>query len=759
MPWSSVYGILPTVVSSPSTPGIRLEIDPTTGDSSVKTSPPSLFSVFLGGVVLLGLAGFGDSSLLLPTAGAQEIPAEQLLNPGFEIDGAPFMNPPAYWQKWAMSENPDGTLDASSWANVNTTPRTGEFCAGKVTDWGLPRHGFSQLVSVVEGGAYECGVWVRTPCQEDYHAGLVRLGVDPRGGDDPFSGSIIWTAYVSSATGWLRIGFTGDDAVVSENGWITLFLELWQPEYRPWNGMLFDDASVFGPVSPPSTPTVTPTRTPGPSPTPSPTPDHSFGMGGVWWGAVPWEDQREFNHRMLSRLREAGVTTSIWGIHWAVIEPVQGVYDWSRYDRELEYLNAYGIKPVGLIVTSPAWASFNGEAGNYPPGEHAVDAFMDFCAAAAERYSGRLYGFSFWNEPDIIFGWGTDPDPTTYAQWQKRYYIGIKRGDPDAMAATGGFLGRSLAFIEAIYRDVGGQYLDAVAIHPYPDLSGAQGQPYFDNDMITSYRSVMVANGDGDKPMWLTEFGWLMDEMSFDTYSYYLRRSYDYIFSFPYVTLSHLHIGFDWTRDPNGAHMGICDVNLHPRPPYWDYWEITRGMTPTPVPTPDSAAPNLLSNGDFEGGLFGWNIWHEDEFLPHGNVSVTAAAGRSGNGLRVEGDLFDSGVYAVIGGLDPESRYQLVGLSRCSELDAPLHFTMIGYDLTAQTAHGSASSIEYEFTAPVANTWAQYLGPPFSPGSATATIWLRGAVWRSLGRSTRADFDDLRLIEIQSPGVAGWQLY
>jgi hypothetical protein len=715
--------------------------------------------VILGIALVLILTGHGAGIRSTAAATGWESPSEHLLNPGFEIDGGAFVNPPAYWQEWAISERPDGTLAAASWANVDTTPRSGLFCAGKVTDWGLPRHGFLQLVSVTAGAPYECSVWVRTPCQESFHAGLVRLGVDPGGGTHPSAGSVIWTGYVSSATEWSRIGFTGDQAVVSENGWITLFLELWQPQYRPWNGMLFDDASVFGPVSAPPTSTVTPTHTPGPSPTPTPRPNHAFGMGGVWWGAVPWEDQEAFNHRMMGRLREAGVTTSIWGIHWAVIEPVQGVYDWSRYDRELEFLGAYGIKPVGLIVTSPAWASFNGEAGNYPPGEHAVDAFMEFCTAAAERYSGRLYGFSFWNEPDIIYGWGTDPDPATYAQWQKRYYIGIKRGDPDALAATGGFLGRSLGFIEAIYRDVGGQYLDAVAIHPYPDLSGAQGQPYFDNDMITSYRSVMVANGDTDKPMWLTEFGWLMDEMSFDTYIYYLRQSYSYIFSFPYVTLSHLHIGFDWTRDPDGAHMGICDVNLHPRPPYWDYWEIAHGTTPTPVPTPVAAAPDLLPNGDFESGISGWNTWHEDEFLPHGAVSVTTAAGRSGTGLRIEGNLFDSGVFAVAGGLDPESRYQLSGWARCSEIDAPMHFTMVGFDATAQTSHGSASSIEYGFAAPAANTWTRYIGAPFSPESATVTIWLRGAVWRSLGRNARVDFDDLRLTEIESPGVAGWRMY
>lgn len=726
----------------------------------------TLRKIFLLTVVLIG--GRTPLSLWRPVfvsqmvVFAQESSEERLLNTGFEEDGATFVNPPAYWQDWTLSESADGTLDGTSWDNVDTSPRTGALCAGKATDWGSPHLGFYQMASVPAGGAYECTVWYRTPCQKPFHAGLVRLGVDPTGGTDPFAGSVMWTSYVSSPAAWQRIGFLGNDAVVSKKGWLTLFLELWQPEYRPWNAMILDDASVWGPVwypTPQATPTVTATSTPGPSPTPTATAQHAFGMGGVWWGAVPWEDQEAFNHRMLSRLKNAGATTSIWGIHWAVIEPIQGTYDWSRYDWELDYLNAYGIYPIGLIVSTPAWASYNGAAGNYPPGEHAVDAFIDFCAAAAQRYSGRLYGFSFWNEPDIIYGWGKDPDPAEYAQWQKRYYIGIKRGDPHVMAGTGGFLGRSLAFIQTIYSDVGGQYLDAVAIHPYPDLSGQQGQPYFDNDMITSYRSVMVAHGDEDKPMWLTEFGWLFDDISFQTYSYYLTQSYNYIFSFPYVTLSHLHIGADWDRNPGGAHMGICDVNLHPRPPYWDYYRIAHGVTPTPPPIPDPGAEDLLVNGDFESGLAGWNIWHEDEFLPHGSVSTTSAAGRSGTGLRVEGDRFDSGVYQVVAGLDPDKRYQMVGWARCSELDAALHFTMIGYDVTAQTTHGASSSIEYDFMSPLPNTWRRYVSVPFSPEGTAATVWLRGSVQRSLGRTVRADFDDIRLIEIPSLVLPAWQVY
>jgi hypothetical protein len=113
----------------------------------------------------------------------------------------------------------------------------------------------------------------------------------------------------------------------------------------------------------------------------------------------------------------------------------------------------------------------------------------------------------------------------------------------------------------------------------------------------------------------------------------------------------------------------------------------------------------------------------------------------------------------VATGLDPTSRYQLVGWARCSELDAALHFTMIGYDVTAQTGHGASSSIEYDFMAPLPNTWRRYVSGTFSPEGTTATLWLRASVQRSLGRTVRADFDDVHLIEIPSLKVSSWQVY
>ena len=70
------------------------------------------------------------------------------------------------------------------------------------------------------------------------------------------------------------------------------------------------------------------------------------------------------------------------------------------------------------------------------------------------------------------------------------------------------------AFIQRLY-DYGIQpYHDGLAIHPYnekrdPDLRAEPGSEKWSyRSGVPWVRDLMVANGDADKGLWLTEFGW-----------------------------------------------------------------------------------------------------------------------------------------------------------------------------------------------------------------------------------------------------------
>jgi LysM repeat protein len=115
-----------------------------------------------------------------------------------------------------------------------------------------------------EGGPYSCG--------DDYQM-LFRVGIDPNGGVDPWSSSIIWAS-----------GYSYDDfrligpaeAQVGEGGTVTVFLRATAKWPYKHNDVYWDDASLVyttAPAAPTNTPQPPPpTATPGPSPTPLPTP-------------------------------------------------------------------------------------------------------------------------------------------------------------------------------------------------------------------------------------------------------------------------------------------------------------------------------------------------------------------------------------------------------------------------------------------------------------------------------------------------------
>jgi hypothetical protein len=86
------------------------------------------------------------------------------------------------------------------------------------------------------------------------------------------------------------------------------------------------------------------------------------------------------------------------GNQWAVAntrpkdptDPGDRAYDWSLYDRLVQYAHTYGIRVVFSILFTPSWA--NGGAGpNHAP-THMAD-LENFAHAAAERYSG------YWTPP------------------------------------------------------------------------------------------------------------------------------------------------------------------------------------------------------------------------------------------------------------------------------------------------------------------------------------------------------------------------
>ena len=201
-------------------------------------------------------------------------------------------------------------------------------------------------------------------------------------------------------------------------------------------------------------------------------------------------------------------------IRWDDIEPSSAnVDDWSKPDRIVADAQKHGIKLIMNITGTPPWARAPG-AGNveFPPDLH---TYATFTGKIAARYKGKVAAYELGNEPNHLKSFAR-PDPKLYEQVLEFSYPLIKAADPDTKVLTGGLGGQQQkngivpgdVFLADLYRDGAKPYFDGVSYHPYtyPDLPSADSAKPGWTRMLAA-RETMVKNGDGEKKIWVTEYG------------------------------------------------------------------------------------------------------------------------------------------------------------------------------------------------------------------------------------------------------------
>jgi endo-1,4-beta-mannosidase len=233
-----------------------------------------------------------------------------------------------------------------------------------------------------------------------------------------------------------------------------------------------------------------------------------------------------------------------------------------------------------VLNSTPAWATEPGQpAPASPPADPAE--YAEFVGAVAERYAGKVSAYEIWNEPNAVTFWYPAPDPAAYTELLQAAYPAIKAADPDA-TVIGGVVGwvtdyQNLAisparYVQGMY-DAGAQgYFDALSYHPYHyQVAFSQGRPYGPAAPINQLdliHQAMVANGDGDKLIWATEYGQPTSEGGEAKQAQFISNflntwsSFDYTGpSFIYTTRDRLTgstddqdtlgvLRTDWTRKP-----------------------------------------------------------------------------------------------------------------------------------------------------------------------------------------------------------------
>jgi hypothetical protein len=206
---------------------------------------------------------------------------------------------------------------------------------------------------------------------------------------------------------------------------------------------------------------------------------------------------------------------------WADVQPDDAAtFHWADVDRTVQAAQSRGLSVLPILNSTPPWARQRGcITQSCAPADPA--RFATFAAAAARRYAPQgVHTWEIWNEPNIVNFWLPAADPAAYVALVRATALVIRAADPTATLISGGLApapsaGGSvgqLAFLAAFARLGGLALVDAVGYHPFsfpvpPDYGSTWNAWNQMAGTVTSFRSILAANGAAGKKLWLTEYG------------------------------------------------------------------------------------------------------------------------------------------------------------------------------------------------------------------------------------------------------------
>ncbi len=259
-----------------------------------------------------------------------------------------------------------------------------------------------------------------------------------------------------------------------------------------------------------------------------PRPDPFYGTWSDLLSPTPEAARAE-----LDRIAAAGVGRVRQYVWWDRIETnpnAPGAFDWSRTDQMMTDASARGVTILPTLLYPPEWYSSRPPGSTvralFPPAD--PETMARFAEAMVNRYGPEgsfwctplpaplppscrtpylpITAWEVWNEPDFPFWWKGAPNASEYVPLLRAVSAGIRRADPGAEVVLGSLTnnGGSVTggYLDQLYSLGAASSFDTIAINPYArhvlDMVG----------YVRRTRAVADRNGDGRKPMRVTEYGW-----------------------------------------------------------------------------------------------------------------------------------------------------------------------------------------------------------------------------------------------------------
>jgi hypothetical protein len=298
-----------------------------------------------------------------------------------------------------------------------------------------------------------------------------------------------------------------------------------------------------------------------------PAPDSPFGICATTWshaGAGTAEFNRDAPTRRLALVKELGAAWERCDFWWGRIEPEPGKYVFDDYDYAIEQYQRLGINPLIILCYASAWY------GRAPDTDQERQRYADWVAAMVTHYRGKVGAWEIWNEPNIAQFWQPQPNVEQYAALLKDAYRAAKRADPKCLIIGGVTAGPGLQFIEPLLKLGGGDFMDAISVHPYQGDPPEQVLP----EALEALKA-LLARYDFRKPIWITEVGfatkpWEMAPVTERQQADWLVRTYVLALAAGVQKIFWFNLQ-DWSET-----WGLIRANWSPKDGFFAYQTMTK---------------------------------------------------------------------------------------------------------------------------------------------------------------------------------------
>jgi polysaccharide biosynthesis protein PslG len=336
---------------------------------------------------------------------------------------------------------------------------------------------------------------------------------------------------------------------------------------------------------------------------------------------LTWGATRPEVDRTVALLHDTGVRWVRLNVSWAALEEHgKGAYNagmLADVDYAVDAATGAGLKVLMPLLEVPYWASSDPQktaAGGsrswnrYWKPSRMAD-YADAFEYLVRRYSARgVHHYQVWNEPNHPRFWPSGIDAGAYVQMLRAAAPAIRAADPTAKVVLGAPSANDYPFLERAYAAGARGLFDIAAVHPYvgsvdPRLcwnqAGTTRRAIHAFCGIEEIHAVMEAAGDGELPLWLTEFGWSTNSGAYGVteaqQAEYLKAAYAKLAEWRYVEVAFWYTFrnvFFRGEDPADweANTGVVRVDFSPKPAYAALRDVAMAR-PSPAPAPPATGP------------------------------------------------------------------------------------------------------------------------------------------------------------------------